>query len=240
MINAGLPLVQCLEILSAQMDKPHFKQIITTVTSDVEGGTTLAEALGKHKEFSQLYVNMVEAGEAGGILDTILMRLAVYLEKAEALTRKVKTAMTYPTVVAVVALGATIFMLMFIIPTFAKMFTDFGGELPLPTEIVMGLSEFFRYYWYILLLGTGVSIFAFKRFYATDSGKFKIDTILLKVPALGNVIRKVGDRAFYADTRYSDFERCSHSERSGHNGPYGGEQGCRKSDFCHTRQHQPG
>lgn len=190
MINAGLPLVQCLEILSAQMDKPHFKQIITTVTGDVEGGATLAEALGKHKEFSHLYVNMVEAGEAGGILDTILMRLATYLEKAEALTRKVKTAMTYPTVVAVVALGATIFMLMFIIPTFAKMFTDFGGDLPLPTAIVMGLSDFLRSYWYILALGTGVAIFAFKRFYATDTGKMKIDMLSLKVPVLGTVIRK--------------------------------------------------
>jgi len=190
MINAGLPLVQCLEILSAQMDNPQFKKVITTVTGDVEGGATLAEALGKHKEFTRLYVNMVEAGEAGGILDVILMRLAVYLEKAEALTRKVKTAMTYPTVVGVVALGATIFMLMFIIPTFAKMFSDFGGDLPLPTAIVMGLSDFLRSYWYMLALGTGALIFAFKRYYKTDTGRLKIDGISLKVPVLGTVIRK--------------------------------------------------
>ena len=190
MINAGLPLVQCLEILSAQMDNPHFKKVITTVTGDVEGGATLAEALGKHKEFTRLYVNMVEAGEAGGILDVILMRLAVYLEKAEALTRKVKTAMTYPTVVGVVALGATIFMLMFIIPTFAKMFSDFGGDLPLPTAIVMGLSDFLRSYWYMLALGTGALAFAFKRYYKTDTGRLKIDGISLKVPVLGTVIRK--------------------------------------------------
>jgi type IV pilus assembly protein PilC len=190
MINAGLPMVQCLEILSSQMDKPHFKQIITTVTADVEGGATLAEALAKHKEFSQLYVNMVEAGEAGGILDTILMRLAVYLEKAEALARKVKSAMTYPTVVAVVALSATVFMLMFIIPTFAKMFTDFGGDLPLPTKIVLMLSNFLRAYWYLLAIGAGALIFAFKRFYATDAGKLRVDTLSLKVPVLGNVIRK--------------------------------------------------
>jgi type IV pilus assembly protein PilC len=160
------------------------------VTSDVEGGSTLAEALGKHPIFTQLYVNMVEAGEAGGILDQILNRLAVYLEKAEALQRKVKAALTYPTVVAVVAISASIFMLMFIIPTFAKMFTDFGGDLPLPTKIVMGLSNFLRGNWYILLLVAGGAAFAFKRFQATDAGKEKIDRFALKVPVLGTVIRK--------------------------------------------------
>jgi type IV pilus assembly protein PilC len=196
MINAGLPLVQCLGILSAQADNPQFKKIISTVTSDVEGGATLAEALGKHSVFSQLYVNMVEAGEAGGILDQILNRLAVYLEKAEALTRKVKSAMTYPTVVAVVAIGATIFMLMFIIPTFAKMFTDFGGELPLPTKIVMGLSGFLRNQWYVLLIIVGGAIFGFKRFHATDAGKMRIDILALKVPVLGTVIRKAAIARF--------------------------------------------
>jgi len=190
MINAGLPMVQCLDILSAQADKPEFKKVISQVTSDVEGGSTLAEALGKHPIFTQLYVNMVEAGEAGGILDQILNRLAVYLEKAEALQRKVKAALTYPTVVAVVAISASIFMLMFIIPTFAKMFTDFGGDLPLPTKIVMGLSNFLRGNWYILLLVAGGAAFAFKRFQATDAGKEKIDRFALKVPVLGTVIRK--------------------------------------------------
>jgi type IV pilus assembly protein PilC len=196
MINAGLPMVQCLDILSAQADKPQFKKIVSTVTSDVEGGATLAEALGKHPVFSQLYVNMVEAGEAGGILDQILNRLAVYLEKAEALQRKVKSAMTYPTVVAVVALGATTFMLMFIIPTFARMFTDFGGQLPLPTKIVLGLSNFLRSQWYVLALSVGGAVFAFKRFYATDAGKMKIDTIALKVPVLGAVLRKAAIARF--------------------------------------------
>jgi type IV pilus assembly protein PilC len=190
MINAGLPMVQCLEILAAQSEKAEFKRVVSTVTSDVEGGSTLAEALGKHPVFTQLYVNMVEAGEAGGILDQILNRLAVYLEKAEALQRKVKSAMTYPTVVAVVALGATIFMLMFIIPTFAKMFIDFGGDLPLPTKIVMGLSNFLRGYWYMLLLGIGAAVFAFTRFRATEAGKMKLDRLALKVPVLGMVIRK--------------------------------------------------
>ncbi len=196
MINAGLPMVQCLNILSAQSDKPVFKRIVSTVTSDVEGGATLAEALGKHTVFSQLYVNMVEAGEAGGILDQILNRLAFYLEKAEALQRKVKSAMTYPTVVAVVALGATVFMLMFIIPTFAKMFMDFGGELPLPTKIVMGLSNFLRGYWYILLGIVGAVVFGIKRFYATEAGKLKIDRLMLRVPVLGTVIRKAAIARF--------------------------------------------
>ncbi|UCH84107.1 MAG: type II secretion system F family protein [Candidatus Latescibacterota bacterium] len=196
MINAGLPMVQCLEILSAQMEKPVFKKTVSTVTNDVEGGSTLAEALAKHKVFSNLYVNMVEAGEAGGILDQILNRLAVYLEKAEALSRKVKSAMTYPTVVAVVALGATIFMLMFIIPTFAKMFTDFGGDLPLPTKIVLMLSAFLRNAWYMLLLGAGAAVFVFKRFYATEAGKLKIDGLMLKVPVLGSVIRKASIARF--------------------------------------------
>ncbi len=196
MINAGLPMVQCLDILSAQADKPQFKKIISTVTSDVEGGATLAEAMGKHTVFDQLYVNMVEAGEAGGILDQILNRLAVYLEKAEALRRKVKSAMTYPTVVAVVTLGATIFMLMFIIPTFAKMFSDFGGDLPLPTKIVLGLSNFLKAQWYILLLVAGAAAFAFKRFKATEAGRFKIDKLALRVPVLGTVVRKAAIARF--------------------------------------------
>jgi type IV pilus assembly protein PilC len=196
MINAGLPMVQCLDILSAQADKPEFKKVISQVTADVEGGSTLAEALGKHTIFTQLYVNMVEAGEAGGILDQILNRLAVYLEKAEALQRKVKAALTYPTVVGVVAISASVFMLMFIIPTFAKMFTDFGGDLPLPTKIVMGLSNFLRNRWWVLLIIIGGAAFAFKRFQATEAGKVKIDRFALKVPVLGTVIRKAAIARF--------------------------------------------
>ncbi len=190
MINAGLPMVQCLDILSAQMDKPVFKKIVTEVMSDVESGSTLAEAMGKHKCFSELFVNMVEAGEAGGILDVILNRLAVYMEKADALARKIKGAMTYPTIVFVVAAGATLFMLMFIIPTFAKMFSDFGGTLPLPTRIVMMLSEFLRSSWY-LLFGVGIGLYvAFRKYYKTDSGRLRIDKLILRVPILGSVIRR--------------------------------------------------
>jgi type IV pilus assembly protein PilC len=197
MINAGLPMVQCLDILASQLEKEKFKKIVSTVTSDVEGGTTLAEAMGKHSPtFSQLYVNMVEAGEAGGILDQILVRLAVYLEKAEALQRKVKSALMYPAVVFFVAIGATVFMLMFIIPTFAKMFTDFGGELPLPTKIVLGLSDFLRSKWWLLGTIITAGVIAFKRFYATDPGKSKIDAFVLKVPVLGQVIRKAAIARF--------------------------------------------
>lgn len=197
MINAGLPMVQCLDILASQLEKESFKKVVTTVTQDVEGGTTLAEALGKHpKVFSALYVNMVEAGEAGGILDLILGRLAVYLEKAEALARKVKSAMMYPAVVFFVAIGASVFMLMFIIPTFAKMFTDFGGDLPLPTKIVMGLSDFLRSKWWLLGAGITGAVIAFKRFYATEPGKLRIDAFALKAPVLGQVIRKAAIARF--------------------------------------------
>jgi len=196
MVNAGLPMVQCLDILATQMEKPSFKKVVTEVMSDVESGTTLAEALRKHSCFSDLYVNMVEAGEAGGILDVILNRLAIYLEKADALKKKVKGAMTYPTIVFTVAIGATIFMLMFIIPTFAQMFQDFGGELPLPTKIVMGLSDFLRANWY-LLLGVLIGGFiAFRRYYKTESGKYRIDRLLLNLPVLGSVIRKAAVARF--------------------------------------------
>ena len=190
MINAGLPMVQCLDILSSQMDKPAFKKIVSDVMYDVQAGTTLAEALRKQSCFSDLYVNMVEAGEAGGILDVILNRLAVYLEKADALIKKVKGAMTYPVVVMTVCVGASIFMLMFIIPTFAQMFKDFGGQLPLPTKIVMGLSDFLRANWW-LLAGVAVgATFAFRRYYKTEKGRYRIDGISLKMPILGQVIRK--------------------------------------------------
>jgi len=193
MINAGLPLVQCLDILSKQTEKEDFRGVIAQVMRDVEAGTTLAEALGKKehsKTFDELFVNMVEAGEAGGILDNILQRLATYIEKAEALKRKIKGAMVYPAVVMTVAVLATAFMLIFIIPTFAKMFTGFGAELPLPTKIVMGLSSFLRSYWWVILIGiagTGVGI---QRYYRTERGHIAIDRFLLRIPVLGDVIRK--------------------------------------------------
>ena len=191
MINAGLPLVQCLDILSRQLDKQTFRDITKRVMHDIEAGTTLSEALTKHpKAFDELYVNMVNAGEAGGILDTILVRLAEYIEKIEALKRKVKGAMMYPAVVMVVALGATLFMLMFIIPTFAKMFSDFGAELPLPTRIVLGLSNFIRGWWWAGVIAAILSFIGFKRYYATDKGQHVVDGMMLRMPVLGDVLRK--------------------------------------------------
>src|SRR5216117_2553318 len=153
MISAGLPLVQCLDILAKQASKPSFGKIITDTTREVEAGSTLSDALGKHRGvFDDLFRNMVAAGEAGGVLDEILMRLATYIEKADALKRKVQSAMVYPAVVLTVAMGATAFMLIFIIPTFAKMFTDFGGELPLPTKIVLLFSDILVHWWWAALL----------------------------------------------------------------------------------------
>jgi type IV pilus assembly protein PilC len=191
MINAGLPLVQCLDILSRQLDKQMFREITKKTMQDIEGGSTLSESLSKHpKAFDELYVNMVNAGEAGGILDTILVRLAEYIEKIESLKRKVKSAMMYPAVVFGVATTATLFMLLFIIPTFAKMFSDFGAELPLPTRVVLGLSDFIRGWWWAGAIGVVAAFIGFKRYYASDRGMHVIDALLLKVPVLGDVLRK--------------------------------------------------
>jgi len=191
MISAGLPLVQCLDILAAQASKPAFGKVIADVTREVEAGSTLADALGKHKKvFDDLFRNMVQAGEAGGILDDILMRLAQYIEKADALKRKIQGAMIYPAVVLCVALGATAFMLIFIIPTFAKMFTDFGGELPLPTAIVLKMSEILRNFWWVGVGGIIGTVVGLKKWYTTDQGQLRIDAFMLKMPVLGDVLLK--------------------------------------------------
>ena len=191
MISAGLPLVQCLDILAKQSSKPSFGRVIAEVTREVESGSTLADALGRHKTvFDDLFRNMVAAGEAGGVLDEILMRLATYIEKADALKRKVQSAMVYPTVVLTVALGATAFMLIFIIPTFAKMFSDFGGELPLPTKIVLVLSNGLQMLWWAIILAMVAGGFAFSRYYATEGGRRTVDAMLLKLPVLGDVLMK--------------------------------------------------
>ncbi len=197
MVNAGLPLVQCLDILSKQAEGAKFRSVITSVMHDVEAGSTLAEALGRHPSvFDSLFSNMVDAGEAGGILDGILLRLAGYLEAAENLKRKVKSAMTYPTVVLTVAVGATTFMLLFIIPTFARIFKDFGGELPMPTRIVMMMSDFLKGYWWAL--GGAIAMIAIgtRRYYKTSAGRLQIDRLLLRIPVLGEVLRKASIARF--------------------------------------------
>ena len=191
MISAGLPLVQCLDILAKQSSRPSFGRVIGEVTREVEAGSTLADALGKHKGvFDDLFRNMIAAGEAGGVLDEILNRLAVYIEKADALKRKVQGAMVYPAVVLTVCVTAATFMLIFIIPTFAKMFSDFGGELPLPTKIVMMLSAGLQKFWWAIVLAIVGAVVALKRYYATESGHRNVDAMMLRVPALGDVLLK--------------------------------------------------
>jgi type IV pilus assembly protein PilC len=191
MINAGLPLVQAMTILADQSQNKMLSDIMRKVVFDVESGHTVADALGKHPQaFSNLYVNMVAAGEAGGILDTILMRLATFMEKNDALIRKVKGAMIYPGVIMSVAAIAITVLLIFVIPVFENLFTSAGLALPLPTRIVMGLSRFLKAYWWMVLGIIGGAAFMLKRYHSTSGGKLKIDKMLLKVPVLGDVLRK--------------------------------------------------
>ncbi len=191
MINAGLPLVQSLTVLAEQTENKVLSDTTRAVVYDVESGATLADAFGKHpKVFSELYVNMVAAGEAGGILDTILGRLAVFLEKNDALVRKVKGAMVYPSVIFSVAAIAISVLLIFVIPVFEKMFASVNLELPLPTKVVVNLSRFLIGYWWALGLGGVGAWFGLKQYNATPNGKKNIDTILLKLPVIGDVIRK--------------------------------------------------
>src|SRR6184192_701744 len=191
MINAGLPLVQALDILATQSENPALKDVTRQVVFDVESGNTVADALRKHpKAFTDLYVNMVAAGEAGGILDTILMRLAVFMEKNDALVRKVKGAMIYPSVIISVAVIAITVLLIFVIPTFQNMFASVNLQLPLPTRIVIGLSNLLKNYWWAMLGAVGASMFALNRYYKTAPGRLQIDTLLLKTPVLGDVLRK--------------------------------------------------
>ena len=191
MINAGLPLVQSLTILAQQTENKSLKETTKSVVYDVESGNTLADAFAKHpKAFSDLYVNMVAAGEAGGILDTILLRLATFLEKSDALIRKVKSAMIYPGVILTVAASAVAVLLIFVIPTFQSMFASVNLELPLPTRIVIGMSQILIHYWWAILAVIGATIFAIKRYYASTNGRKQIDTLLLKAPVLGDLLRK--------------------------------------------------
>jgi type IV pilus assembly protein PilC len=197
MINSGLPLVQALDILATQSENPALKDVTRQVVFDVESGNTVADALRKHpKAFSELYVNMVAAGEAGGILDTILMRLAVFMEKNDALIRKVKGAMIYPGVIMSVAAIAITVLLVFVIPTFQTMFASAGIALPLPTRIVIGASHLLKTYWYVLVIAVVAFAFAIRRYYATSDGKLNIDRLLLKAPVLGDVLRKTAVSRF--------------------------------------------
>jgi type IV pilus assembly protein PilC len=191
MINSGLPLVQALDILSKQSESKALQAVTRQVVFDVESGHTVADALAKHpKAFTDLYVNMVAAGEAGGILDTILMRLATFMEKNDALVRKVKGAMIYPAVIMSVAAIAITVLLIFVIPVFQSMFASVNLTLPLATRFVIGLSDFLKTYWWAVGLGGAAAWWLLRRYYKTSDGKLRIDRILLHVPVLGDVLRK--------------------------------------------------
>ena len=191
MINAGLPLVQALDILAKQSENKVLQEVTRHVVFDVESGHTVADALRKHpKAFTELYVNMVAAGEAGGILDTILMRLATFLEKNDALVRKVKGAAIYPSVIMGVAGIAIAVLLIFVIPVFENMFGSVGMALPVPTRVVIWLSDSLRSYWWAVIAIVVALVVSIKKYYATSNGKLVIDRLLLKVPVLGDVIRK--------------------------------------------------
>lgn len=197
MIDSGLPLVQCLDILSSQQEKPAFKEILLRVKESVESGSTFADALAKHpKAFDQLFVNLVAAGEIGGILDTILNRLAAYIEKAMKLKKQIKGAMVYPTTIMSIAVIVVGVILVFVIPTFAKMFADFGGELPAPTKFVIGLSNFLLKYIIVIIIGCFAIAAAIKKYYATPGGRKKMDAMFLKAPIAGPLIRKVAVAKF--------------------------------------------
>jgi type IV pilus assembly protein PilC len=197
MIDAGLPLVQCLDILSQQQENKAFQKMLVAVKESVESGSTFADALRKHpKAFDELYVNLVAAGEVGGILDTILNRLAAYIEKAQKLKKQVKSAMTYPTTIVGIALVVISVILVFVIPAFEAMFKDFGGSLPMPTQVVVAISNFIQDY-ILVILGAGFgSVFLFKKIYATKPGRAKIDDWSLHLPVFGTLIRKVAVAKF--------------------------------------------
>ncbi len=198
MIDAGLPLVQALDILSTQVENKSFGKVLAQVKVDVESGSTYADALKKHpRVFSELYANMVAAGEAGGILDTILNRLAAYIEKAMKLKKKVKGAMVYPAVVSSIAVMVIAVIMIFVVPTFSKMFTTLGGTLPLPTRIVMNLSNFIAGIGGLLVAGAIVAIIVFiVQFRRTEKGKHITDKILLRLPIFGMLINKVAVAKF--------------------------------------------
>jgi len=197
MIDAGLPLVQSLEILSSQQESKVFKEILRQIREDVEGGSTFAGALRKHPAtFNDLYTNLVVAGEEGGILDNILTRLANYIEKAEALKKKVKSALIYPATIVGVAIIVVIILLIFVIPVFETMFKSAGQSLPLPTLIVLNMSKILKGYIFFIIPAFVLAIYFFRKFYQTDRGRLVIDRLLLKTPVFGPLLKKVAVARF--------------------------------------------
>ncbi len=197
MIDAGLPIIQCLDILCTQQGNPTFRKMLKQIKESVEGGATLAEALKKFpKQFDDLFVNMIAAGEAGGILDAILRRLAAYMEKTAKLKAKVKGAMTYPIVTLLVAVGVLAVILIFVIPVFEEMFADFGGDLPTATKIVVAMSDMVKSKAPYILVAIIIGVIAFKKFYSTEKGTAIIDDLILRFPVFGDLLRKVAVAKF--------------------------------------------
>jgi type IV pilus assembly protein PilC len=197
MIDAGLPLVQCLEILANQQEHKNFQKILLQVRQDVEAGSTLADAMRRHpKAFDNLYVNMIAAGEAGGILDVILQRLSTYIEKAVKLRNQVRAALIYPIAVIVIAAIVVAVILLKVIPTFAALFTSLGAELPLPTRVVIFCSNFLARYWWAFVALIAAGVFAFRRYYATYKGRRVVDGAMLKAPIIGMILRKIAVARF--------------------------------------------
>ncbi len=197
MINAGLPLIQCLDLLAQQEKNKTFVKIITSVKEEIEGGATLNEALKKHpKVFDDLFVNLVAAGESGGTLDVILNRLSAYMEKAMKLKSKVKGAMTYPAAVLVISIGVVALLLLKVIPVFQKMFEGMGGQLPAPTQFLINISQFFQSYFLFMIAGIALVIYAFRRYYRTERGRLTVDALTLKSPVFGPLLNKVAVAKF--------------------------------------------
>ncbi|MGI6637490.1 MAG: type II secretion system F family protein [Desulfobulbus sp.] len=197
MIDAGLPLVQCLQILGRQQNNATFKKVLLAIQNDVETGTTLADSMRKHpKIFDNLYSNMIEAGELGGILDTILSRLATFKEKRMTLQKRIKGAMTYPAICLVLSLFILAVILVFVVPIFDKMFQDFGSALPAPTQLVVNLSRYFKSYIVYALPAGIILIWLFKKYYDTEKGRFQMDSMILWSPVIGTLVRKVAVSKF--------------------------------------------
>jgi type IV pilus assembly protein PilC len=197
MIDAGLPIVQCLDILGQQSESKLLCKTVNTVKKNVEGGSTLADALRKHpKIFDDLYVNMVEAGEAGGILNTILNRIALFIEKANRLKKKVKGAMIYPCAIVGVAVIVVAVLMIFVIPVFAELYGSMGKALPLPTQICINISNWFVSYWYVLVAGVTGMIMGISFYYKTPAGRMNIDRLMLRMPIIGDLLRKVAVARF--------------------------------------------
>lgn len=197
MIDAGLPLVQGLEILEKQQSNPTFKTALEEIRLDVEAGSTLADSMRKKpKIFDNLFTNMIEAGETGGILDTILTRLSAYMEKSMALKKKIKGALTYPTICLAISILILIVMLVFVVPVFSKMFASFGSALPAPTQFVVDMSDFFKKNIMLMIIFFAILAFIFKKFYNTEKGRFNIDKASLYSPIFGMLLRKVAVSKF--------------------------------------------